>query len=83
MNGLENTDNLYNILNIKKDATIEEIKKAYRRLALKFHPDKNKSPEANEMFKKINDAHNYLIDDTKREFFNKFGKRMDDENQEN
>ena len=76
-------ENPYTILEINKNASKDEITKAYHKLAKKWHPDKNKSPEANEMFKKINDAHNYLIDDTKREFFNKFGKRMDDENQEN
>ena len=74
-------ENPYTILEITKNASKEEITKAYHKLAKVWHPDKNKSPEANEKFKKINDAHNYLTDDAKREFFNKHGRRMDDEEQ--
>ena len=72
-------ENPYKILEINKNASKEEITKAYHKLAKIWHPDKNKAPEAGEKFKQINEAHNYLIDDAKRDFLNKHGRRMDDE----
>lgn len=50
----------HKVLEIKKDATPEEIKKAYRRLALLYHPDKNKDVKAEEKFKEINEAYAVL-----------------------
>jgi len=47
----------YDILNLKKGATDKEIKKSYRKLAVKWHPDKNSDPGAEEEFKKINEAY--------------------------
>ena len=47
----------YEVLGISKDASEQEIKKAYRSLAKKYHPDMNKSPDAEEKFKEINEAY--------------------------
>jgi len=65
----------YEILGVSKSATKVEIKKAYRRLAMKYHPDKNPGDkEAEEMFKKINEAYQVLSDDEKRAIYDKYGK---------
>lgn len=67
-------DSLYQILDIPKTATPEEIKKTYRKLALKYHPDKNpNNPEAAEKFKEINRAHSILTDLTKRNIYDNYG----------
>lgn len=65
---------LYNTLNLDKKSTQDEIKKAYRKLALKYHPDKNPdNPQATEMFKEINYAHSVLSDTTKRGIYDRYG----------
>ncbi|KAH8351574.1 dnaJ protein homolog 1 [Drosophila kikkawai] len=64
----------YKILGIDKKATDDEIKKAYRKLALKYHPDKNKSPQAEERFKEIAEAYEVLSDKKKRDIFDKYGE---------
>jgi len=57
----------YSVLGISKNASAEEIKKAYRKLAMEFHPDKNQgNPEAEEKFKKINEAYEVLSDPDKK-----------------
>lgn len=67
-------DSLYQIMGLEKGATAEAIKKAYRRLALKYHPDKNPdSPEAAEKFKEINNANLILADETKRKIYDEYG----------
>lgn len=48
---MKNSQNYYTMLNIKTTATIPEIKKAYKKLALLLHPDKNSAPESGEVFK--------------------------------
>ena len=60
-------NNYYEILEVSKDATQDEIKKAYKKLAKKFHPDINKESGAEEKFKKINEAYEVLSDETERE----------------
>ncbi|MBY0433169.1 MAG: J domain-containing protein [Cyclobacteriaceae bacterium] len=57
----------YQILRISRQASDEEIKRAYRRLALVFHPDKNRSAEASALFQEINEAHEILSDPAQRQ----------------
>ncbi len=65
----------YEILGVERNATKVEIKKAYRKLAMKYHPDKNPGDkEAEEMFKKINEAYQILSDDEKRAIYDRYGK---------
>lgn len=64
----------YCILGIEKGASDEDIKKAYRKQALKFHPDKNKSPQAEEKFKEVAEAYEVLSDPKKREIYDQFGE---------
>lgn len=64
----------YKILGIAKNASEDDIKKAYRKMALKYHPDKNKSPGAEEKFKDIAEAYEVLNDKKKREIFDQFGE---------
>ncbi|RXM95276.1 DnaJ-like subfamily C member 5 [Acipenser ruthenus] len=67
-------DTLYHVLGIDKNATPDDIKKSYRKLALKYHPDKNpENPEAADKFKEINSAHAILVDNTKRNIYDKYG----------
>jgi len=67
-------NSLYELLDIPKASTNEEIKKKYRRLALKYHPDKNPdNVEAEEMFKKINHANSILSDEKKRPLYDEYG----------
>jgi molecular chaperone DnaJ len=65
----------YEVLGLEKNASKEEIKKAYRRLAKKYHPDVNKDnpKEAEEKFKEISEAYGVLSDDTKRRQYDMFG----------
>lgn len=64
----------YNILGVDRSASTDDIKKAYRKLAMKHHPDKNPdNKEAEEKFKDISEAYSVLSDDTKKQNFDRFG----------
>lgn len=64
----------YKILELSKNATDDDIKKAYRKLALKYHPDKNNSPGAEESFKEVAEAYEVLSDKKKREVYDQYGE---------
>jgi len=64
----------YKILGVSRGATDDEIKKAYRKLALKYHPDKNQSPGAEERFKEIGEAYDVLSDGKKKQIYDQFGE---------
>ena len=63
----------YEVLGLTKGASQDEIKKAYRSLAKKYHPDINKEPGAEEKFKEINEAYDTLSDETKKARYDQFG----------
>jgi molecular chaperone DnaJ len=65
--------NPYEILGVQKTASNDDIKKAYRKLALKYHPDTNSAPEAEDKFKEISAAYDILSDSTKRQNYDQFG----------
>jgi len=66
----------YKVLGVSKGASQEEIKKAYRTLALEYHPDRNEGgKEAEEKFKEINEAYSVLSDEKKRQSYDRFGVR--------
>ncbi|MBL7055073.1 molecular chaperone DnaJ [Candidatus Woesearchaeota archaeon] len=67
----------YGILGVDKNSTKEEIKKSYKQLAKKYHPDLNKEGGSDEKFKEINEAAAVLGDDQKREQYDRFGKTAD------
>lgn len=70
-----NRKDYYKILGVGRNATEDEIKRAYRNLAMKYHPDRNpgKEKEANEKFKQINEAYEVLGDPEKRKQYDMFG----------
>jgi molecular chaperone DnaJ len=63
----------YEILGVPRNATKDQIKDAYRTLAMKYHPDRNKSPNAEERFKEISEAYAVLSDDEKRAAYDQYG----------
>jgi len=67
------TRDYYEILGLSKDASPEDIKKTYRKLALKYHPDRNKEVGAEDKFKEISEAYAVLSDDEKRAQYDRFG----------
>ena len=63
----------YEILGLDRNASKSDIKKAYRKLALKYHPDKNPDKKAEEVFKEISEAYAVLYDDEKRSLYDRYG----------
>jgi molecular chaperone DnaJ len=63
----------YDVLNVRRDSSKEDIKNAFRKLALQYHPVRNKSPDAEEKFKEISEAYAVLSDDEKRRQYDQFG----------
>lgn len=63
----------YELLGVPRNATQEDIKRAYRKLARKYHPDFNKDPSAQERFKEINEAYQVLSDPEKRKLYDQYG----------
>ncbi len=63
----------YEVLEISKDASEEDIRKSFRKKALEFHPDRNKDPSAEQKFKEVNEAYQILMDSEKRARYDRFG----------
>ena len=64
----------YDILGVSRDATADDFKKAFRQLAMKYHPDRNPdNKESEEKFKEINEAYSCLSDPQKRSHYDRFG----------
>src|SRR3954468_7479264 len=64
----------YEALGVPRDASNEDIRRAYRKLARQYHPDVNKEPEAEDRFKEIAEAYEVLRDDEKRERYDRLGQ---------
>src|ERR671919_2636750 len=63
----------YQVLGIARTASADEIKRAYRQLARKYHPDVNKEPDAESRFKEATEAYEVLSDERKRQMYDQFG----------
>ena len=70
---MANKRDYYEVLGLQKGASDDEIKKAYRSLAKKYHPDINKEPGAEEKFKEINEAYDTLSDPDKKARYDQYG----------
>lgn len=64
----------YKVLGVSSDSNEDEIKRAYRKMALKFHPDKNSEADAEDKFKEIAEAYEILTDPKKRSIYDQFGE---------
>jgi molecular chaperone DnaJ len=63
----------YEVLNVSKDASQDQIKRAYRKLAAQYHPDRNKSPDAEEKFKEVGEAYEVLSNPEKKKMYDTYG----------
>jgi len=74
---MERKEDLYKVLGISRNSTLDEIKRVYKRLALEWHPDKNDDPELKDdfdmIFKQIGEAYKILSDPEKRKIYDRFG----------
>ena len=70
------SDDYYQVLGLNRDASSDDIKRNYRKLSLKYHPDRNpdQKDECERIFKRIGEAYNVLSDDSKRRIYNQVGK---------
>ena len=75
--------NYYEILGLSTDASADEIKKAFRKLAFEYHPDRNKTKVAEERFKTINEAYQVLSDPKTRSQYDQYGFYSPNDNQAN
>ncbi|MCW4049558.1 MAG: molecular chaperone DnaJ [Candidatus Bathyarchaeota archaeon] len=70
---MSNKRDYYEVLGVERNASEDEIKKAFRKLAFKYHPDRNKEPDAEEKFKEISEAYAILSDPQKKQQYDRFG----------
>ena len=75
-----NKRDYYEVLGVSKDASLNDIKLAFRRLAKKYHPDVNKAPDAKEKFQEVQEAYEVLSDENKRASYDKYGHAAFDNN---
>src|SRR5690554_8203024 len=73
-------EDFYDLLGVSKDASQDEIKKAYRKLSKKYHPDINKEANAETKFKKLTEAYEVLGDEQKRSAYDQYGHASTDPN---
>ena len=78
---MSNKQDYYETLGVEKNATDDQIKKAYRKLAMKYHPDQNQGDKvAEEKFKEVNEAYEVLSDADKRAAYDRYGHAAFDQN---
>ena len=73
MSNNTNKRDYYEVLGVARSASLDDIKRAFRKLAMKYHPDRNKEPDAEQKFKEINEAYQVLSDQNKRNLYDQFG----------